>query len=193
MEFRSVLGRHHLIEPIGYGLVRKTRRRGAPVRSLREQFLIHQEVYEFDSPILFIPKPVTQEEDGYIMEEFTAYSVLPSDCIGMVPALVAELKRLRDFLVPRGIYPLGFTILLIVPDSVEGWERPCMSKDPLYGLVDMSHFSYIQGGVVSVPKVGRIRLSDANRIFDHYIGPPPMLTERVATEKNTALSKDDEI
>jgi hypothetical protein len=160
---------------------------------VREQYLIHQEVYEFQSPILFIPKPVAQEGDGYTMEQFVAYSVLPSDCIGMIPALVAELTRLRDFLVPRGIYPLGFTILLIHPDSVEGWERPCISIDPLYGLVDVSRFSYIQGGVVSVPKVGRIRLSDANMIFEHHIGPPPMLTERVATEKNTALSKDDEI
>jgi hypothetical protein len=185
MEFRSVMGNHHLIEPIGYGLVRKTRRPRAPVRSAKEQFLIHQEVYEFDSPILFIPKPVAQEGDGYIMEEFVAYSVLPTDCIGMVPALVAELTRLRDFLVPRGIYPLGFTILLIVPESVAGWARPCTSIDPLYGLVDVSRFCTIQGGIASVPKLGRIRLCDADMMFDRYIVPPP------ATEKNTALDKDD--
>jgi hypothetical protein len=193
MDFKSVLGRHHLIEPIGYGLVRKTRRPRAPVRSAREQFLIHQEVYEFDSPILFIPKPVAQEADGYTMEEFATYSVLPTDCIGMIPALREELTRLRDFLVPRGIYPLGFTILLLVPESVVGWERPCISIDPLYGLVDVSRFSFIQGGVVSVPKVGRIRRCETDVLFEHYITPPPSLTERIATEKNTVLSRDDGI
>ena len=187
MDFKSVLGRHHVIEPIGYGLVRKTRRPRAPVRSAREQFLIHQEVYEFDSPILFIPKPVAQEADGYTMEEIATYSVLPTDCIGMIPALVAELMRLRDFLVPRGIYPLGFTILLLVPESVMGWKRPCISIDPLYGLVDVSHFSFIQEGVVSVPKVGRMRLSDADLVFYRYIAPPPS----EPAEKSTVLSRDD--
>ena len=193
MEFRSVMGSHHLIQPIGYGLVRKIRRRGAPVHSAREQFLIHQEVYEFRSPILFIPKPVFQEGDGYTMEEFATYSVLPTDCIGMVPALVAELRRLRDFLVPRGIYPLGFAILLIHPESVKGWERPCTSTDPLYGLIDVSRFCSVQGNVVSVPKIGYIRRCDADLVFERYIALPTSLTERVATEKTTALSRDDEV
>jgi hypothetical protein len=170
MDFRSVQGKHHLIEPIGYCQVRKTKKVGAKVRSTTEQFLIHEIAYEFESSILCIPKPIRLEETSYCMEQIWGGTGLPPRAIPFFPLLVYELRRFRDFLISKNIYPAGFTILQIDKECIEGWSRPC--ANPLYALVDMSCFGIIQGPWVSIPKLSIVRLEDMNTCFELFLKNP---------------------
>jgi hypothetical protein len=167
MEFQSVRGKNHLIQPIGYCEVRKTRIVGSKVRSIQEQFLIHQVAYEFESPLLCIPKPIRLEETSYTMEQIWAGSYLPPLVIPYFPLLVSELRRFRDFLVSRNLYPIGFTILQIGPESIERWART--PSTPQFALVDTSHFGVIQGSWVSIPKLCITTLNEMNTFFEVFL------------------------
>jgi len=167
MDFRSVNGQHHLLEPIGYGQIRKTKKRGAPVRSATEQFLIHEVAYEFKSSTLLIPKPFRIEGNSYTMEQFWTGSVLPMNCMYVFPLLIAELRRFKEFLYTKNLYPVGFKILQINHESIETWERIPFSG-PIYGLVDFSRFGIIQGPYVKIPKVDVVLLNKLDPIFELY-------------------------
>jgi len=167
MDFRSIQGKNHLIEPIGYCQVRKTKKIGAQVRSTTEQFLIHEIAYEFVSPILCIPKPTRLDETSYCMEQIWGGTVLPSQAVPFFPQLVSELRRFKEFLITKNIYPIGFTIHQINNESIEGWARSCAT--PLYSLVDMSFFGIIQGSRVSIPKLCTVTLEEMNLVFEVFL------------------------
>ena len=137
------------------------------MRSIQEQFLIHQVAYDFESPLLCIPKPLRLEETSYCMEQIWVGSVLPPRAIPFFPFLVDELRRFKDFLVSKNLYPVGFTILQISAESIGGWARS--HAMPQFALVDTSQFGVIQSPWVSIPKLCITTLGDMNRFFEVFL------------------------
>lgn len=144
MEFTSIVGSQHTIEPIGYHQLRKKLRTDVrtAVRSIREQFLIHSLASDFQSPHIVIPEPIRIESSkSYIMD--MVYHFMPLDPCKYkdFPELFEELIRFKNYMYVRGYFAAGFTIL-------HHPERP-----HLYVLLDFSQFGTIDANFVMFPKI----------------------------------------
>jgi hypothetical protein len=143
MEFTSVLGSQHSIEPIGYHQVRKRRRRDVHwvVRSINEQFMIHTLAADFQSPKLYIPKPINIESrESYTMEMlYFCKRMNPSD-YATDPELFEELIRFKNYMYIRGYFAAGFSVL----------AHPELK---IYMIVDFSQFGTIDQYFVMFPKI----------------------------------------
>ncbi len=152
-EYTAVQGSRHVIEPIGYHLVRKTVRPGHGARSAWEQYEIHGHAVQFPSQMLRIP-PVHDLESrhSYIMYEIPLSCVrIPVDKYGEHPILISELIRFYDYMATFGYFAHGFTIFKV---------------DSVYVLIDFSLFGSIQGEYVRFPGLHtRFHVQDAFAIF----------------------------
>ena len=152
-EFNAVQGSRHVIEPLGYQLVRKTVRPGHGARSAWEQYEIHGHAVRFPSYTLRIP-PVhnLESRQSYVMNELPPGCVrVPMDKYGEHPVLIAELIRFYDYMAQFGYFAYGYTIFKI---------------EHVYILLDFSLFGSIQGEYVRFPGLRtRFHVRDAFAIF----------------------------
>jgi len=143
MEFTSVLGSCHLMEPIGYNLVRKIIA-SRYVRSAVEQWDIHTHALLFDSPVLYIPKLYNLESAGaYTMEQFYDGILLKDEDYYLHAHFMSELERFKHHMIDCGYWPFGFKVFY---DSRQG----------RYILIDFSRFGTIDHGQVRFPKIKKI-------------------------------------
>lgn len=143
MEFTSIVGSQHTIEPIGYHQLRKKLRSDVKlvVRSIKEQFQIHSLASDFESTTIVIPKPLRIESSkSYIMDMVYHFSPLDPSTYKNVPELFDELIRFKNYMYIRGYFAAGFTILHH-PDA------------RIYVLVDFSQFGTIDSNFVMFPKI----------------------------------------
>jgi hypothetical protein len=131
LDFRSIFGRNHLIEPVGYGRVRKIVRLGSAVRSAREQFEIHETASQFPSTILRVPTPYSLIAPfSYTMEHvYEGIHIAPHEYASFSD-LQAELTRFYEYMIACGYFPYGYTIL-----------KPVFGA---YTLLDFSEFGTVQ-------------------------------------------------
>lgn len=143
MEFNSIVGSQHTIEPIGYNQLRKKRRRDITyvVRSIQEQFMIHSLASDFQSPRIFIPCPLRIESSqSYVMDMVYNMSPLDPKEYKNHHELFEELIRFKNYMYIRGYFAAGFTIL----------HRPNCN---IFVLVDFSQFGTIDSNFVMFPKI----------------------------------------
>ena len=143
MEFTSIVGTQHTIEPIGYNQLRKKLRSDVNlvVRSIKEQFLIHSLASDFQSTTIVIPSPLRIESSkSYIMDMVYHFSPLNPSKYKNIPTLFDELIRFKNYMYIRGYFAAGFTIL----------HHP---SESIYVLVDFSAFGTIDSNFVMFPKI----------------------------------------
>ena len=144
--FRAKRTPRHMIEPIGYGLLRKTVNRGAAVNSAVDQFNIHCIASEFRSKWLHILPPHSHDSPrSYILQEHV-------DCEPFSGKIISELTSYYDDLdedytafkrhmMKEGYFVRGFTILT---------QSTTFLQPPLY-VIDFSLFGCIQESLVRFP------------------------------------------
>lgn len=143
MEFTSIVGSQHTIEPIGYHQLRKKLRSDVKlvVRSIKEQFLIHSLASDFQSTRIVIPSPLRIESaTSYIMDMIYHFVPLNPSTYVNFPELFDELIRFKNYMYIRGYFAAGFTIL----------HHPEVS---MFVLVDFSQFGTIDSNFVMFPKI----------------------------------------
>lgn len=143
MEFLSIVGSQHTIEPIGYHQVRKKRRTDVTyvVRSIKEQFQIHSLAHDFRSHCLYIPTPLRVESSqSYVMDMIYHFVPLAPEKYKEFPHLFEELINFKNYMYVRGYFAAGFTIL----------RHP---HSPIFVLVDFSQFGTIDSHFVMFPKI----------------------------------------
>jgi hypothetical protein len=130
-EFVGAHGQFSVISPIGYEMILKKVRKGAPVRSATEQHTIHELAAQFCSPVLKIPRVYDLiDSKSYIMEHRPPGNYVPSQAYKGHQILIQELVRFYQFMVNSGYYPFGFTIL----------QHP----DGTYSLFDFGQFGSVE-------------------------------------------------
>ena len=135
---------NHLIEPIGYTLLRKTVRRKAPVHSAAEQFRIHSVASTFESSMFHITPPHSLDKAyTYTMTEIDDCIALTAEQSSMlitsVPEIKEELTRFKVHMITEGYFPRGFTLLYY-------------QRGPYrFELIDFSLFGLAQGTLVRFP------------------------------------------
>lgn len=143
MEFTSIVGSQHTIEPIGYMQLRKKLRSDVKivVRSIREQFLIHSIASDFKSHILFIPDPIRIESSkSYTMSMIYHFTPMDPNTYKNVHDLLEELIKFKNYMYINGYFAAGFSIL----------HNPGVRA---YALVDFSQFGTIDSNFVMFPKI----------------------------------------
>lgn len=139
MEFTSIQGKRHLIEPIGYNIVRKKILPGKMLHSAVTQFEIHRKAFEFKSNLLFIPEPLTIESAySYTMKQIYEYRILTVNEYIQHIAFFLELCRYKQFMIDAGFWPRGFTVA-------------CNSVGQ-FMLFDFSDYGIIDKGYVKFPR-----------------------------------------
>lgn len=175
MEFKSVIGSHHLIEPIGYGIVRKVVKRGAPVRSAAEQFMIHSLAYTFVHPHIKTVKPICVESPrAYTMEQIYEGLLIPESDYQKHSELYVGLMEFQQFMAVRGYWPWGYKIL---------WNgHTCF-------ILDFSNFGTIDRDRIQFPKDKHRRtVGDVDDRFPLVIRPEsPALTLELVSSMGTSL------
>lgn len=142
MEFNSRYTETHILQPLAYNQIRKIRRRGTPVRSIREQYDIHQLAYMFESPVLKIACPYTCDAEGYVMD-----CILDCECkiapsgYCHIPELFSVLVEFYIYMLNNGYFPRDYTIL---------------KQGALYYIVDFSRFGTMDRNRIRFPKDKRI-------------------------------------
>jgi hypothetical protein len=142
MEFNSIVGSQHTIEPIGYRQLRKKLRSDVKlvVRSIKEQFLIHSLASDFKSTCIVIPSPLRIESSkSYIMDMVYHFIPLNPSDYKNIPELFEELIRFKNYMYVRGYFAARFSIL----------HHPGARK---FVLVDFSQFGTIDSNFVMFPK-----------------------------------------
>lgn len=141
MEFVSVRTAQHIIEPIGYGIARKTVRVGAQVLSATEQFVVQSYAAEFPSISLFIPKPIRLESTrSYTMEMIhESQKVAPLFRIEHDRPFLFEIARFVNYMYLGGYFVTGYDIFALSPNT--------------YVLVGFSRTGFIQKDCVRFPKL----------------------------------------
>jgi hypothetical protein len=143
MEFTSVLGSCHRLEPIGYNQVRKMVV-SRFVRSAVEQWEIHKLALLYESPLLHIPQLYNLESAGaYTMEQFYEGSILSPEDYYFHSFFMSELERFKRHMVDCGYWPFGFKVF---HDS----------RRARYTLIDFSRFGSIDRGRVRFPKIQKV-------------------------------------
>ncbi len=143
MEFTSIVGSQHTIEPIGYHQLRKKIRNDVKivVRSIKEQFLIHSLAYDFESTCIIIPNPLRIESSkSYIMDMVYHFAPLNPCDYKNYPELFEELIRFKNYMYVRGYFAAGFSIL----------HHPSAR---MFVLVDFSQFGTIDSNFVMFTKI----------------------------------------
>ena len=153
MEFLSTEGKNHILQPIGYNIIRKRIKPGKMLRSAVEQFAIQEIAHNFKSDVLYIPKPITLESNyAYTMEHvYGGIKVPPSEYYKCIP-LYLELCRFKYYMLENNFVPRDFTLIAHPSQRVI--------------LVDMSKFGIVQDHHVRFPKDSQLyTLLDAEKQY----------------------------
>ena len=142
--YRALYTQNHVIEPLGYGIVKKTVRRGARVHSGLEQYRIQSIASLYESKWFSVPKPLTLELssksyampeviDGHVMSrsEVMAYMDLSGD-------LELAWTQYILYMIKEGYFVRGSRILR------------CNEGTP-FQILDVSLYGTIQGDLVKFP------------------------------------------
>jgi hypothetical protein len=141
--YRALRTATHLIEPLGYGILRKTVNRGAPVHSASEQYRIHTVASLFESQWITIVDPLRLESSrSYTLSELVDCTILTEDQIWaymkIYPLLKEEWTRFVLFIIGEGYFPRGMKLLR------------CTTGTP-FRILDVSLFGHVQGDFVRFP------------------------------------------
>jgi len=103
--FVAIQGSNHVLEPLGYGVIRKTVKRGSNVLSAADQFQIQQIASLFQSPIYTILPPLKLESQrSYTMPYlWDVYHFQLESHNGII---TEEYHRFCEFMIREGYYPL---------------------------------------------------------------------------------------
>jgi hypothetical protein len=166
MEFKAVYGLHHVLEPIGYGILRKTIKRGAPVRSSTEQFAIHSLASMFSNPYIQVVKPLNLESSrSYTMEHIWEYVVIPEQEYSKFPNLFVALMEFQQYMALRGYWAWGYKVL---------WnQQKCY-------IVDYSRFGTIDRDRVRFPDERGLRSVENIEERFHLVAVPAAPADPVA-------------
>jgi len=136
----------HLIEPIGYGLLRKTVRRKALVNAATDQYEIHKVAADFRSTWIRVPPPCSLDSTySYTMTECEDCDALPesvvSDLVCALDAVDTDFAAFKCYMMNEGYFARSNRFLR---------KRTTFTQPPFY-LVDFSLYGHIQGGLVRFP------------------------------------------
>lgn len=162
MEFKAVYGSHHVLEPLGYGIMRKTVKRRAPVRSAVEQYSIHNLAYMFHHPHLKTVKPLELESArSYTMEQLYEGVIIPERDYSKFPDLFVGLMEFQQYMAHRGYWAWGYKVI---------WNgKVCI-------LLDYSRFGTIDRDRVRFPGERVLRSVDNIEERFHLVAPLPAPT-----------------
>ena len=108
--FVAIHGSNHLLEPLGYSVMRKTVTRGARVHGAADQFEIHQIASMFQSPLFTIDPPIALDSSrSYTMRHIHDACQFPLIAHGGM--FQEEFTRFHNYMIGEGYFPLGNTIL----------------------------------------------------------------------------------
>jgi len=144
--FRAKRTAHHVIEPLGYGLLRKTVRRGAKVNSASTQYEIHRLASDFRSQWLCILPPHSLDSShSYTIIEHQDCDPLPTTLVADLLADIAYLNEdyvaFKNHMLREGYF---------VRDSCLLRRQTVTTHPPLF-LIDVSLYGAVQGGLVRFP------------------------------------------
>jgi hypothetical protein len=140
----------HVVEPLGYGLLRKVvRRKALPtnrVNAAADQYEMHAIAAEFRSTWIRIPPPCSLDSPySYTMTEVEDCDALPdsivSDLVCVLDTFEAEFSAFKCYMMREGYFARGNRFLR---------KRSTYTEAPFY-LVDFSLYGHIQGGLVRFP------------------------------------------
>jgi hypothetical protein len=140
----------HVVEPIGYGLLRKVvRRKALPtnrVNAAADQYEMHAIAAEFRSTWIRVPPPCSLDSPhSYTMAEVEDCDALPdsvvSDLVCVLDTFEAEFSAFKCYMMREGYFARGNRFLR---------KRTTYGEAPFY-LVDFSLYGHIQGGLVRFP------------------------------------------
>jgi hypothetical protein len=136
----------HLLEPIGYGLLRKTVARGVLANSGVDQYQIHSIASDFRSSwIRVLPPHSLDSPHSYTMPECVDCDAIPD---ALIPELCARCSDLNNDYIAYKIYMMNEGYF--VRGSRFLRQRTTFTQPPLY-LVDFSLYGVIQGNCVRFP------------------------------------------
>jgi len=108
--FVGIQGSNHVLEPLGYGVIRKTVKRGSKVLSAADQFQIHQIASLFQSPLFTILPPLELESQrSYTMHYL--WDIFPFNLETQGELFHREYHRFCEFMIREGYLPFGSKIL----------------------------------------------------------------------------------
>jgi len=125
--FIAIQGSNHVLEPLGYGAIRKTVKRGSKVLSAADQFEIHQIASMFQSPLFTILPPLELESQrSYTMPYLLDVGYFDLESHGGF--FHNEYNRFYEFMMGEGYFPFGSKVLF--------------SQGKLH-IIDFSHYGTI--------------------------------------------------
>lgn len=162
MEFLSVEGKNHIIEPVGYNIVRKRIKRGKMLRSAYEQYAIQGAASEFRSAHLCIIPPIRCESEfAYTMQQIYQGRIIPPVEYFTRFDLYIDLCKFKIFMLERGYMLRGFFIMEVATN--------------FYTLLDFSRFGIVAGGRIRFPKDPKTyTLLEAEVAFGLFNPPTPV-------------------
>jgi len=140
----------HVVEPLGYGLLRKVvRRKALPtnrVNAAADQYEIHKIAAEFRSTWIRVPPPCSLDTPySYTMVEVEDCDALPdsvvTDLVCVLDTFDAEFSAFKCYMMREGYFARGNRFLR---------KRTTYTQGPFY-LVDFSLYGHIQEGLVRFP------------------------------------------
>jgi len=144
--YRAKRTKTHLIEPLGYSLLRKTVKQGARVNAAADQFTIHTIASDFRSQWVCVPDAHSMDSArSYTMSECVDCELLPdalaSELFGFFLELNEDYIAFKQYMMREGYFVRGGSFLR----KTTSFTRP-----PLF-LVDFSRYGSIQGNLVRFP------------------------------------------
>lgn len=157
----SIHGSNHLLEPIGYSVMRKTVTQGAKVLCAADQFEIHQIASMFQSPLFTIDPPIEIDSpSSYTMRHI--HDAYPFPLITHGGLFQEEFTRFHDYMIREGYFPLGNTILFS-----DG--RLYIIDFSQYGMIQTSTLEGVQKQIVHFPKIRYLYpLSSLRKAYEDF-------------------------
>ena len=142
--YRALHTQNHLIEPLGYGIVKKTVRRGARVHSGLEQYRIQSIAALYESKWFSVPNPLPLElsSKSYAMPEVIDCHVMSRSELMTYMDLNTEMElawtRYVLYMIKEGYFVRGSKVL-------------CCNEGTPFRILDTSLYGTIQGDLVKFP------------------------------------------
>lgn len=142
--YRALYTQNHVIEPLGYGIVKKTVRRGARVHSATEQFRIQSIASLYESKWFSVPKPLSLDVSprSYAMPEVIDCHIMSRSEVMVYMDFTIEMEAAWTqyvlHMIKEGYFVRGSKILR------------CNEGTP-FQILDMSLYGTIQGDLVKFP------------------------------------------
>lgn len=160
----------HLLEPLGYGLLRKTvHRKALPtpgparealptnrVNAASDQYEIHAIAAEFRSAWIRVPPPCSLDSPySYTMTEVEDCDALPdsviSDLACVVDAFDTDFAAFKCYMMREGYFVRGCRFLRKRTTYMQGLPSSGPAMEAPFYLVDFSLYGCIQEGLVRFP------------------------------------------